>query len=133
MTQGDSLQYLFDKNVNFFGEETNVKLQMREASLFSRYDEVKHAYVVDGTLIPDSMLGLHKITVEASFLDPKGQTQLFTKSFYLHVKGVPEDAEETPLDDSTKRINATDWTGFILMEPQPFNKNRPIPYIADFN
>lgn len=55
--------YFFDKNENFFGEETNVTVRMREANLFSRYDQLKHAFVVDGTMIPDSMVGLHKIRV----------------------------------------------------------------------
>ena len=38
VTQGEELTYLFDKNENFFGEESSVTLRMREASIFSRYD-----------------------------------------------------------------------------------------------
>lgn len=59
---------------------------MRKASLFARYDPLRHSFVVYGEKVPDILIGMHKITVEASFVDPNGQTQFFSKYFYLHVK-----------------------------------------------
>lgn len=53
VVQGDSLTYVFGENVNFYGEKTNVTVMMKEASLFARYDQMKHALVVNGTLILD--------------------------------------------------------------------------------
>lgn len=136
--QGEQLEYFFGENVNFFGKETAVKLRMREASLFSNYDEIKHAYVVDGAAIPDSMLGLHKVTVEATYADPKGQSQFFTRSFYLHVKADPTRGEggvsaQDGADKKIETILATDWSGATMFEAQVESVERPIPYIADFS
>ena len=86
IVQGDQLEHRFNENVNFFGDKTNVKFRMREANIFARYDEIWHSFVVNSTAIPDSMIGIHKITVETTYVDPKGQAQFFTKSFYLHVE-----------------------------------------------
>ena len=137
--QGDhQLEYRFGENINFFGVKTDVKLRMREASLFSHYDELQHSFVVDGSAIPDSMLGLHKIVVEATFVDPKGQTQYFSKPFYLHVEADPnkkDDGEEAEIESDGKKnsISTTDWTGQTMFEPQSESKERPIPYIVDFS
>ena len=48
---------------------------MRGASrLFSRYEPRANEFVVDGAKVLDSMAGIYKIAVEATFVDPKGQT-----------------------------------------------------------
>lgn len=93
VTQGDSLTYFFGQNTNFFGTETPVNVGMREATIFSTYDQTKNAFAVDGAKIPDILIGMHKITVEATYLDPKGQTQFFSESFFLHVKAAASTEE----------------------------------------
>ena len=72
VVQGDSLIYQFEENVNFYGQKTNVTLQMTEASMFASYNETQHAFVVDGTLILDEQVRMHKITAQVIYLDPKG-------------------------------------------------------------
>ena len=62
---------------------------MRKAALFSHYDPTSHSLVVDGTRITDELVGLHKVTVETTYTDPKGKTQFFSKSFYLNIEPDP--------------------------------------------
>ena len=54
------------------------------------------------------------------------------------MKGIPKDAEEAIIvakknQTAERIINASDWTGFTIMEPQAIIENRPIPYISDFS
>ena len=49
---------------------------------------------------------MHKIIVEATYIDPKGQTQFFSNFFFLYVKAAPiqvgpvtETYEETKGED----------------------------------
>ena len=93
VTQGESLIYSFGQKTNFFGTETSVNVRMRKASLFASYDSIWNAFVVDGTRIEEISIGMHKITVEAIYVDPKGQTQFFTNSFFLYVKAAPFQVE----------------------------------------
>lgn len=71
VTQGESLTYFLPENTNIFGKKTTVKFKLGEASLFARYDPLLHAFIVDGDKVDESNVGLHKITGEATYVDPK--------------------------------------------------------------
>ena len=103
VTQGQSLNYSFGQNTNIFGTETTVNVRMKMAGLFSRYDSVQNAFVVDGKNIIDTSIGIHKINVDVTYVDPKGQTQFFTKSFSLYVEAAPFQVEPvTETEEETK-------------------------------
>ena len=122
--------------MNIFGQETVVTLKMRKAALFAYYDSASHTFVVDGSRITDDMVGLHKITVETTYTDPKGQTQFFSKSFYLKVEPDPSKLDLGPVEefiDDRNIVSQADFKGIIMVEPQPKSTERPVPYIAEFS
>ena len=56
-----------------------------ETSAYADYDAGINAFNVNGDKTTQDALGLHKITVEVRYDDPRGREQFFSNFFYLHI------------------------------------------------
>ena len=72
MNVGESKIYKFGDNVNFFGGKSEVKVNVGKTFMFSEYNAVFNSYVVNGNKVTDQDIGMYKIIVEATYIDPKG-------------------------------------------------------------
>ena len=102
--------------------------------MFSEYNAVLNSYVVNGNKVTDQDIGMYKIIVEATYIDPKGIKQFFSNSFYLHIVGDSQKKKPDPdTDDKIQITSPSDFKGLVMFKPQSQNKERPIPYIVDFS
>ena len=78
-----------------------------------------------------SDVGTWTITITVSQLNVDGTTEIFTKAIKLHIKDANAEKQTYKAEIEVKDLSSK-FKGIVVFEPQKVEKNRPIPYIADF-
>ena len=112
---------MFGENKNFYGTENVVKVKMQRAQLFATYDSVLNQLLVAEDTTTSEDIGVYKVRVEVTYLNPNGKEQFNSRSFYLHIlpdpnasdgSGGPTDGDDSDSDSAS----AYDWNGQTLFE-----------------
>ena len=77
MTLGDNLLYIMGENVDMFGNQVKVRLDLRKVFRFASYDSQLNTLILIGENMIEEDLGIHKIRVEIIYDDPRGKMQYF--------------------------------------------------------
>ena len=133
---GDHLVYSFGEKTSMFGDEVQVKVHFGRTAGFADYEADLNSYNVNGDRTRVEDIGLHKIKVEVTYLDPRGREQYFSNFFYLHVTERPNedgDSDPEPEEVNTEPLIVTESNFAGYWKPQEKRDDRPRPYIAAYS
>ena len=131
---GNSLVHYLGDTQTSFSSDVDIKLDLKQASVFATYDALNNVLLVDGSQITEDELGLWKISAEVTYSDARGRRQSFASFFYLHIVEredmIPFGAFES-YDVDYVILGQEDAPGVLL--EQETRLDRPIPYIESLS
>lgn len=108
---GDNLVYPFGAKINTYGDEVNVDIDIRSIRPFSNFESESNTFSLIGEGMSRTELGIHKVTVDVSYVDPRGREQNFSNFFYVHIIEDPSfiDLIKGETENGPKYIEEEKW------------------------
>ena len=92
---GNSLLYQMGNNINQFGEETRVTIELESAEAqFINYAPDSNAIVIVGSQLGSEQVGRWQVTVVSEYIDSAGRYNKFKNDFTIEVYQEKEKADE---------------------------------------
>lgn len=115
---GDNLVYPFGAKVNTYGDEVNVDIDITSIRPFSNYESEINTFSLRGDGMSRLELGIHKVIVNVSYVDPRGRLQNFSNFFYVHIIEDPSIIDLIKGESADPNyIEEEKWLGLTFFEP----------------